>query len=274
VAQLCSSSSKFENLLNVAQCAGWAIHHPPNDHDDSGDDGNPAACRMLFLPECFGFLGSSSEQTLAAAEPMPATHDERQNSEHVIQALVQKVKESAMSGMPPPPPLAQNRDGTEDDDEVAGTVKLSEEQDREISLLDGLRTIAAASKLWISAGGMHVGVPDEPRVYNTHVIVDECGTLRSLYRKMHLFDVSIPGKVDLRESKTTKAGEELVVCPDSPIGTKAVYLHFEEEDCWQGKKSKNLFKILTHRFSVSITQQAALELPFATTFASQKCTSS
>ena len=225
VAQLCSSSSKFENLLNVAQCAGWAIHHP-NDRDDSRDDAGNPACRMLFLPECFGFLGSSSEQTLAAAEPMPTTQEhQNQNSELLRQALVQKVKESAMSGMPPPPTLAQDKDGAVDEDEAASTVKLSEEQDREISLLDGLRTIAAASNMWISAGGMHVGVPDEPRVYNTHVIVDECGAVRSLYRKMHLFDVSIPGKVDLRESKTTKAGEELVVCPDSPIGTEAVYRH-------------------------------------------------
>lgn len=32
-----------------------------------------------------------------------------------------------------------------------------------------------------------------------------------------MFDVSIPGKVNLQESKTTNAGKQLVVC-DSPIG--------------------------------------------------------
>ena len=92
-----------------------------------------------------------------------------------------------------------------------------------ISILDGLRTIARESSLWISGGGMHIGgaPPDEkegsPRVYNTHVIVDEKGHVQALYRKIHLFDVSIPGKVELRESKTTAPGTEVMLC-DSPLG--------------------------------------------------------
>jgi len=189
VAQLCSTSCKLDNLLYVAQCAGWASH---------------SESRMLFLPECFGFLGTSSDQTLAAAEPLP-TDDSKQNSDEVTQALIKMVQG-----------CASNKEGP-----VASTcadLSLSEDDDRGISLMDGLRTIARASGLWISAGGMHVAVSNEPRVYNTHIVLDDSGMLRSQYRKMHLFDVSIPGKVDLRESKTTKAGEELVVCPDSPIG--------------------------------------------------------
>ena len=91
------------------------------------------------------------------------------------------------------------------------------------SLMAGLRTIAVESGLWISGGGIHVsGAPPDPetgspRVYNTHVILNEKGQLQCLYRKIHLFDVSIPGKVELRESKTTAAGTELVTC-ESPIG--------------------------------------------------------
>lgn len=85
--------------------------------------------------------------------------------------------------------------------------------------------------MWISAGGMHVsGAPPQqshdgddvssnPRVYNTHVIVDNEGNVQCYYRKIHLFDVSIPGKVNLRESATTAPGTELKIC-DSPVGTK------------------------------------------------------
>jgi len=202
VAQLCSTSRKLDNLLNVATCAGWASR--------SGD------CSMLFLPECFGFIGTSAEQTLAAAEPLSSSEENaKRNLDPLTQVLIQKVQESALTGMPfDPPALASNK---ESESTSLNTLSLSEEDDRNISLLDGLRTIARASKLWISGGGMHVAVPDEQRVYNTHVIVDSDGMLRSQYRKMHLFDVCIPGKVDLRESKTTKAGDELVLC-DSPIG--------------------------------------------------------
>ena len=56
-----------------------------------------------------------------------------------------------------------------------------------------------------------------PRVYNSHVIVDSNGMVRALYRKTHLFDVSIPNRVNLRESATTAPGNELVEC-DSPVG--------------------------------------------------------
>jgi predicted amidohydrolase len=96
----------------------------------------------------------------------------------------------------------------------------------------GLRTIAVESGLWISGGGIHFGgappdpVTGNPRVYNTHVIINEKGILRCLYRKIHLFDVSIPDKVDLRESKTTAGGTELVTC-DSPIGTLGVTICYD-----------------------------------------------
>jgi predicted amidohydrolase len=211
-AQLCSKSSKWENLLNVAKCAGWATTVTKQE---------TTPCSMLFLPECFGFLGSSSEQTLLAAEPAVSsmTEQRQQNPAKMTEALIQMVSDSAAT--------ASDTNGSASDENQPLPLALSEHEERSISLLDGLRTIAVASHLWISAGSMHVAVDDdddEPqqqqqRVYNTHIIVDPSGTVRAEYRKIHLFDVCIPGKVDLRESKTTKAGTELVVCPDSPIGT-------------------------------------------------------
>lgn len=190
VGQVCATTSKWQSLLNAARCAGWA----------STD------CSMLFLPECFGFLGSNSQQTLQAAEPK--TTVDKRNPSHVTEALVRMVRDCA----------AAATDHSPIEDTINSAIDLSDEEDLGLSLLDGLRTIAAASSLWISAGSMHVAVEDEPRVYNTHIIVDPTGLIRAEYRKVHLFDVCIPGKVDLSESKTTKAGTELVVCPDTPIG--------------------------------------------------------
>jgi predicted amidohydrolase len=159
---------------------------------------------MLFLPECFGFIGMSSEETLKNAEP-PIMEDTSKNVKSVQEYLARIVSQPSES---PAEPICQV-DG-------AGT----------ISLLDGLRTIAKESGLWISAGGMHeAGAPvadadcddKSERVYNSHVVLDSDGIIKALYRKIHLFDVSIPGKVSLRESSTTAPGSKLVVC-DSPIG--------------------------------------------------------
>jgi deaminated glutathione amidase len=180
VAQVCSTSSKLDNLVNVAKCAGLA---------------RKEGCVMLFLPECFGFMGESAEQTLEEADPS------MRESTAANDSPVTNILKLSVNG-------------------------LSAEHDQkslhQISILDSLRTIAKESDMWISAGGMHVaGAPpgDESnqRVYNTHVILDNGGIVKAVYRKVHLFDVSIPGKVDLRESKTTAPGGEIVVC-DSPIG--------------------------------------------------------
>jgi predicted amidohydrolase len=154
------------------------------------------AC-MLFLPECFGFMGESSAQTLEQAEA-PVLEDRNSNDDRVTAELV-----STVSGK------------SKGNSEIEGF-------DR-VYLLDGLRTIARESGLWMSGGGMHVsGAPPDPasgnqRVYNTHIILDDQGEVKAIYRKVHLFDVSIPGKVELKESATTAPGTELVVC-DSPIG--------------------------------------------------------
>ncbi len=176
VAQLCSTSSKVDNLLKIAQCAHQARQQN---------------CVMLFLPECFGYMGESSEETLKNAEP-PIDEKIATNDPAVSQALVSVVEGREI-----------NRD------------TLQTIDNHPISLLDGLQLIARHSQLWISAGGMHVR--SETKVYNTHLILNHQGEVRCHYNKIHLFDVHIPGKVDLRESKTTLPGHELVVC-DSPIG--------------------------------------------------------
>jgi predicted amidohydrolase len=57
----------------------------------------------------------------------------------------------------------------------------------------------------------------ERRSYNTTVVFDPDGTAVGIYRKIHLFDVSIEGQVDIRESDTRRAGDEPVVV-DTELG--------------------------------------------------------
>jgi predicted amidohydrolase len=50
----------------------------------------------------------------------------------------------------------------------------------------------------------------ERRVHNTGVVVDPGGDIRAVYRKIHLFDVEIPGGMTYRESAVITAGSEPV----------------------------------------------------------------
>jgi predicted amidohydrolase len=55
------------------------------------------------------------------------------------------------------------------------------------------------------------------KTYNTSVLLGPDGSTLAVYRKIHLFDVEVPGVVELKESKAVEAGGE-VVCTKSPAG--------------------------------------------------------
>ena len=74
-----------------------------------------------------------------------------------------------------------------------------------------MRLLAAG--LWLSIGGFHETGPDEAHVYNAHVIMDETGDIRSVYRKIHLFSYrpEDPAESVLQESNSTAPGTQVRV---------------------------------------------------------------
>src|SRR5229473_3237223 len=56
---------------------------------------------------------------------------------------------------------------------------------------------------------------DEPRSYNTSLFLGPQGETLAHYRKIHLFDVDIPGQVRVKESDTKKPGQTVVACETS-----------------------------------------------------------
>lgn len=61
------------------------------------------------------------------------------------------------------------------------------------------------------------GEIDTARCYNTSVLYGPDGARLGVYRKMHLFDVDVPGGLTIRESDSICAGEEVVVA-ETAIG--------------------------------------------------------
>jgi len=89
---------------------------------------------------------------------------------------------------------------------------IAEDFERGGPILDTLRELAVARGVWIVGGGMPEIVPGDPnRTYNTAIVIEPSGKLVARYRKIHLFDVDIPGGATLRESDATCAGDALVV---------------------------------------------------------------
>lgn len=93
-------------------------------------------------------------------------------------------------------------------------------------VVSALREFAVKHGVWLVGGGTPERVPgDVRRTYNTALVVDPRGELAARYRKIHLFDVSIPGGAVLRESDSTAPGAELVTVDidGAPVGVSICY---------------------------------------------------
>ena len=84
-------------------------------------------------------------------------------------------------------------------------------------ILDRCRRLAQDTGCHLILGGFHESSADAQRSFNTCVHVDGRGEVAALYRKIHLFDVSLADGTELRESDRTLPGTE-TVCTDVPFG--------------------------------------------------------
>ena len=76
------------------------------------------------------------------------------------------------------------------------------------STTERLADAARRHDMWVLAGSLFEA--DGADVYNTSLLFDRSGEQVARYRKIHLFDVELPGLPPLRESDAFTAGEEIV----------------------------------------------------------------
>lgn len=92
-----------------------------------------------------------------------------------------------------------------DPDKVAGAETL------EGPSMSAMQALASTLGVWLLPGSF-AEISEVPgRVYNTSVVYDPEGEVRGVYRKIHLFDVDVPGGAVFKESDTGVAGREAVV---------------------------------------------------------------
>ncbi len=86
------------------------------------------------------------------------------------------------------------------------------EQDLDGEVMGTLRGLARRYGVNLMAGGFLERSPDpaDSRPYNTAVFLDREGRTAALYRKVHLFDVSLSDGASYCESDHIRAGDELV----------------------------------------------------------------
>jgi predicted amidohydrolase len=98
-------------------------------------------------------------------------------------------------------------------------------------ILTAMQGLARETGAWLLLGGFPERASAATHIRNTSVLLRADGTLAATYRKIHLFDVDVPGGKRFRESETVEPGDAPVVAetPWGPLGLTICYdLRFPE----------------------------------------------
>ena len=81
-----------------------------------------------------------------------------------------------------------------------------------------LSTLAAETSTYILGGSIPEYVPQTDKYHNTALLFSPQGQLLATHRKLHLFDIDIPGKITFRESDVLSPGNKLTLVDIPPYG--------------------------------------------------------
>jgi omega-amidase len=84
--------------------------------------------------------------------------------------------------------------------------------------------VAEQKKIFICGGSNPER--EDGKLFNAGVVVDQKGSIVCKYRKVHLFDIDIPGKMTFKESDVLTAGSEPTVF-QTPWGTMGVAICYD-----------------------------------------------
>jgi predicted amidohydrolase len=91
---------------------------------------------------------------------------------------------------------------------------------------EAFAALARESGIHICMGSILEAGPDRSCTYNTSCVIGPDGALLARYRKLHLFDVDLPGRVSVRESDTRAPGADVVVVPTA-LGTLGLSICYD-----------------------------------------------
>jgi predicted amidohydrolase len=140
-------------------------------------------------------------KTLVAVGQMTSTDNKQENLDHA-EAIIEKAAKLQVKLVSLPENFAYlgMRDG--------GAREASESLDGPTIIR--LKNLAKRQQMWLSLGGFQEKIPNAEKIYNTHVIIDDQGEICAVYRKIHLFSVSLPDGSTYNEAKSVKAGDQVV----------------------------------------------------------------
>ncbi len=113
--------------------------------------------------------------------------------------------------------------------------------------------LARELRIHLIAGSIAEQAPGQIKTWNTSVLFGRDGSRLAVYRKIHLFDVDLPGRVTIRESDAKLSGSE-VVSVDTQLGRIGMSICYDI-------RFPELYRQLTYDGAKIITVPSAFTFP-------------
>ncbi|MGH7863941.1 MAG: carbon-nitrogen hydrolase family protein [Candidatus Binataceae bacterium] len=113
--------------------------------------------------------------------------------------------------------------------------------------------LARELEVCVLAGSITERVPNQSKSYNTSALIGADGAKLAVYRKIHLFDIDLPGRVRVQESARKIGGAE-VVSASTPLGNIGLTICYDI-------RFPELYRKLTFAGAQIITVPSAFTFP-------------
>jgi omega-amidase len=90
-----------------------------------------------------------------------------------------------------------------------------------------LSSLAKEAKVYLVGGSIPEYEESSKKLYNTSLTFSPTGTLLATHRKVHLFDIDIPGKITFRESEVLTAGDKVTIIDLPEYGKVALAICYD-----------------------------------------------
>jgi deaminated glutathione amidase len=115
-----------------------------------------------------------------------------------------------------------------------------------------LREAAKRNNIYLVGGSFLEKQEGQDKVYNTCLFIGPDGNVISVYRKIHLFKIDVPGDVVFDESQVVASGEKIVTA-DSPFGILVFSICYD-------LRFPELYRALAERGACIVTVPAAFAM--------------
>ncbi|QUC20408.1 uncharacterized protein UV8b_04649 [Ustilaginoidea virens] len=109
----------------------------------------------------------------------------------------------------------------------AETLQPSPPPEAQAPSFHALRAMAARHAVYLVGGSVPERCPRTGRLFNTSLTFGPDGALLAAHRKVHLFDIDMPGRIAFRESAVLSPGNKLTLVDLPDYGTIAVAICYD-----------------------------------------------